>query len=140
MAETSTDAQRLDWLVSNFASRTPGVAHTIVVSADGLPLAASERLDREMVDQLAAIASGLASLTQGTVRLFDAGSVNQTLVEMDQGYLFVMSVSEGSQLAVLAAPTCNVGAVAYQMTMLVARAAAVLTPGLRDEPESEPPS
>lgn len=89
-----------------------------------------------MVDQLAAVTSGLASLTQGTVRLFDAGSVNQTMVEMDQGYLFVMSISDGSQLAVLAASSCNVGAVAYQMTMLVVRAGAVLTPGLRDEPQA----
>jgi predicted regulator of Ras-like GTPase activity (Roadblock/LC7/MglB family) len=136
MASTSTDAERLDWLISNFASRTPGVAHAIVVTADGLPLAASERLDRAMVDQLAAVTSGLASLTQGTVRLFDAGSVNQTMVEMDQGYLFVMSISDGSQLAVLAASSCNVGAVAYQMTMLVTRARAVLTPGLRDEPQA----
>jgi predicted regulator of Ras-like GTPase activity (Roadblock/LC7/MglB family) len=136
MVSTSTDAERLDWLISNFASRTPGVAHAIVVTADGLPLAASERLDRAMVDQLAAVTSGLASLTQGTVRLFDAGSVNQTMVEMDQGYLFVMSISDGSQLAVLAASGCNVGAVAYQMTMLVVRAGAVLTPGLRDEPQA----
>lgn len=136
MASTSTDAERLDWLISNFASRTPGVAHAVVVTADGLPLAASERLDRAMVDQLAAVTSGLASLTQGTVRLFDAGSVNQTMVEMDQGYLFVMSISDGSQLAVLAASSCNVGAVAYQMTMLVTRARAVLTPGLRDEPQA----
>lgn len=136
MASTSTDAERLDWLISNFASRTPGVAHAIVVTADGLPLAASERLDRAMVDQLAAVTSGLASLTQGTVRLFDAGSVNQTMVEMDQGYLFVMSISDGSQLAVLAASSCNVGAVAYQMTMLVTRARAVLTPGLRDESQA----
>lgn len=136
MASTSTDAERLDWLISSFASRTPGVAHAIVVTADGLPLAASERLDRAMVDQLAAVTSGLASLTQGTVRLFDAGSVNQTMVEMDQGYLFVMSISDGSQLAVLAASSCNVGAVAYQMTMLVTRARAVLTPGLRDESQA----
>jgi predicted regulator of Ras-like GTPase activity (Roadblock/LC7/MglB family) len=55
---------------------------------------------------------------------------------MDQGYLFVMSISDGSQLAVLAASGCNVGAVVYQMTMLVVRAGAVLTPGLRDEPQA----
>ena len=47
------------------AKATPGVAHAMVVSADGLPVAVSERLDRPRADQLAAIASGLASLPQG---------------------------------------------------------------------------
>jgi Roadblock/LC7 domain len=49
----------------------PGVAHAMVVSADGLSIAVSERLDRAMTDQLAAIASGVASLSQGAARHFE---------------------------------------------------------------------
>jgi len=64
MPQLSTKANDLNWLLGNFAQRTPGVAHAMVVSADGLPVAVSERLDRPKADQLAAIASGLASLTQ----------------------------------------------------------------------------
>jgi uncharacterized protein len=52
----------------------------LVVSADGLPIAGSERLDRPMADQVAAIASGVASLSQGAARYFDAGTVTQTVV------------------------------------------------------------
>ena len=52
----------LDWLVSKFAREVPGVAHALLVSVDGLPIAASEQLPRERADQLAAVASGLASL------------------------------------------------------------------------------
>ena len=63
----------LNWLVSNFARSTPGVAHAIVVSADGLLMAVSERLDRARADQLAAVASGLASLTQGAARCVRRG-------------------------------------------------------------------
>ena len=33
-----------DWLVSKFATETPGVSHAILVSADGLPMASSEQL------------------------------------------------------------------------------------------------
>jgi predicted regulator of Ras-like GTPase activity (Roadblock/LC7/MglB family) len=55
------------------------------------------------------------------------------VVEMDRGFLFVMSISDGSCLAVLAASSCNVGVVAYEMTVLVARAGDVLTPSLRAE-------
>jgi predicted regulator of Ras-like GTPase activity (Roadblock/LC7/MglB family) len=105
----------------------------MVVSADGLPVAVSERLDRPRADQLAAITSGLASLAQGASRCFEGGPVTQTAVEMDRGFLFVMSISDGSCLAVLAASTCNVAVVAYEMTVLVARVGDVLTPSLRAE-------
>ena len=140
MATLSADARNLNWLVANFAKATPGVAHAMVLSADGLPVAVSERLDRPKADQLAAIASGLASLTQGASRCFGGGTVNQTAVEMDGGFLFVMSISDGSCLTVLAAPTCNVGVVAYEMTVLVARAGDVLTPSLRAELQATLPT
>jgi uncharacterized protein len=133
MAQLSSDARNLNWLVANFAKATPGVAHAMVVSADGLPVAVSERLDRPRADQLAAITSGLASLSQGASRCFEGGPVTQTAVEMDRGFLFVMSISDGSCLAVLAAATCNVAVVAYEMTVLVARVGDVLTPSLRAE-------
>ena len=91
MPQLSSEASDFSWLVDNFANRTPGVAHAMVVSADGLPIAVSERLDRPKADQLAAIASGLASLTQGSARLIDGGPVQQTVVEMDRGLLVVMA-------------------------------------------------
>ena len=140
MPQLSADARDLNWLIGNFARSTPGVAHAVVVSADGLPVAVSERLDRAKVDQLAAIASGVASLSQGAARCFDGGLVRQTVVEMERGLLFVMAISDGSCLAVLAASSCNVGVVAYEMTVLVARAGDVLTPSLRAELQSALPS
>jgi hypothetical protein len=133
MPQLSTEARDLSWLVGNFAKRTPGVAHAMVVSADGLPVAVSDRLDRPKADQLAAIASGLASLTQGGARCMDSGPVKQTVVEMDRGLLVVMAISDGSCLTVLAAAACDVGVVAYEMTLLVTRTGDVLTPELRAE-------
>jgi predicted regulator of Ras-like GTPase activity (Roadblock/LC7/MglB family) len=133
MSQLSSEASDLNWLVGNLARRTPGVAHAMVVSADGLPVAVSERLDRPKADQLAAIASGLASLTQGGARCIDGGLVKQTVVEMDRGLLLVMAISDGSCLTVLAGSPCDVGVVAYEMTMLVSRAGDVLTPSLRVE-------
>ena len=140
MPQLSADARNLNWLVGTFAKNTPGVAHAMVVSADGLPVAVSERLDRPRADQLAAIASGLVSLTQGASRCFEGGQVTQTVVEMDRGFLFVMSISDGSCLAALAASSCNVGVVAYEMTVLVTRAGVVLTPSLRAELQAILPS
>jgi predicted regulator of Ras-like GTPase activity (Roadblock/LC7/MglB family) len=133
MRHLSKEAQNLNWLVSNFAKSVPGAAHAIVLSADGLLMAVSERLDRARADQLAAVASGLASLTQGAAKIFGGGQVTQTIVEMEKGLLFVMSVSDGSCLAVLASPSCDIGLVGYEMALLVARTGEVLTPELRAE-------
>jgi uncharacterized protein len=133
MSQLSSEASDFNWLVSNLAQRTPGVAHAMVVSADGLPVAVSQRLDRSKADQLAAIASGLAALTRGGARCMDGGLVNQTVVQMDRGLLLVMAISDGSCLTVLAGSPCDVGVVAYEMTMLVSRAGDVLTPSLRVE-------
>ena len=132
-ATISKDAQSLNWLVESFVRTTAGVAHAAVISTDGLLVAVSERLDRARADQLAAIASGVESLTQGAARLFQAGSVNQTVVEMEKGFLFVMSVRDGSCLAVLATPSCDVGLIGYEMAMMVAKVGEVLTPQLRAE-------
>jgi predicted regulator of Ras-like GTPase activity (Roadblock/LC7/MglB family) len=133
MRHLSKEAQNLNWLVSNFARSVPGVAHAIVLSADGLLMAVSERLDRARADQLAAVASGMASLTQGAAKIFGGGQVTQTVVEMERGFLLVMAVSDGSCLAVLAAPSCDIGLIGYEMALLVARTGEVLTPELRAE-------
>ncbi|WP_028925397.1 roadblock/LC7 domain-containing protein [Pseudonocardia acaciae] len=119
------------WLVNGFAERVPGVAHAVVVSADGLLLTASARLPRDRADQLAAVASGLVSLTHGAARCFEAGGVVQTVVEMERGIVLLMSISDGSCLAVLASPTCDIGQIGYEMTLLVDKVGRVLTPELR---------
>ena len=121
----------LSWLLTNFVERVPGVAHAIVVSSDGLPLACSQGFPPDRVDQLAAVTSGLTSLTQGASRVFEGGSVTQTVVEMQRGLLIVMSISDGSTLAVLAAADCDMGLVAYEMTLLVERVGRSLTPKMR---------
>ncbi len=124
-------APDLDWLVTNFVERVPGVAHAVVVSSDGLALAISAGFPHDRADQLAAVTSGLTSLTQGAARLFEAGLVVQTVVEMQAGLLVVMTISNGSSLAVLAESACDLGLVAYEMTLLVERVGRVLTPAAR---------
>lgn len=114
--------QDLDRLVTSFTERVPDVAHAAVVSVDGLPLAASAGLPRDQVDQLAAVTSGLTKLVQGAARIFRGGPVAQAVVVMEQGTLIMMSMSSNSVLAVLAAPECDMGTVAYEMTLLGERA------------------
>jgi len=124
-------AQDLNWLVTNFVERVPAVAHAIVVSSDGLPMAHSEGFPLDRVDQLAAVTSGLTSLTQGASRVFEGGTVTQTVVDMQRGLLIVMAISDGSSIAVLAAADCDMGLVAYEMALLVERVGGALTPQVR---------
>ena len=137
MPQLSADARDLNWLLSNLATRTPGVAHAMVVSADGLPIAVSERLDRGHGRPAGRHRLGVASLSQGAARYFDAGTVKQTVVEMQRGFLLVMAISDGSCLTVLAATSCDVGGVGYEMATLVTRAGEVLTPACG--PSCRPP-
>jgi predicted regulator of Ras-like GTPase activity (Roadblock/LC7/MglB family) len=137
--ELSQAARDVSWLVSGFVEEVPGVAHAVVVSADGLPMAFSKGFPQDRADQLAAVAAGLVGLVQGAARVFEAGGVTQTVVEMQRGLMLVMNISDGSCLAVLAAPDCDLGLVAYQMTVLVERAGQVLTPAVRAELSSARP-
>ncbi|MGH3251025.1 MAG: roadblock/LC7 domain-containing protein [Trebonia sp.] len=123
--------QDLNWLVTNFVERVPDVAHAVVVSSDGLPLAYSAGFPQDRADQLAAVTSGLASLTQGASRVFEGGFVVQTVVEMEAGTLVIMAISNGASLAVLASSTSDLGLIAYEMALLVERAGKMITPASR---------
>lgn len=133
MTSISSEAANFGWLLDNFVRTVPGTRHTLVVSADGLLMAMSDNLDRTSGDQLAAIVAGLSSLTRGAARQLQAGDVRQAIVEMDELFLFLMSVSNGSVLAVVADTTCDVGLIGYEMAMLVSRTETTLTPQLVTE-------
>jgi uncharacterized protein len=133
-------AQDLNWLITAFADRVPSVAHALVVSADGLPLAFSRGLPPDRVDQLAAVTSGLNSLVEGASRIFEGGPVSQTVVEMRYGLLIVMAVTGGSAIAVLAGADCDMGLVAYEMALLADRTWRALTPQPRQPSWLEEPT
>ena len=131
MSDLSAAARNVNWLVENFVDRVPGVRETVVVSADGLPMAVSRGLDRDAADRFAAVASGFIGLAYGTATRFNGGAVTQIIIEMENA--FVTGISDGSCLAVVADGSCDVGLVGYEMAVLVERAGAVLTPELRAE-------
>ncbi len=122
-----------NWLLSSFAENTTGVEQAICVSADGLLMAMSTSLDRASADKLAAIVSGLRSLSDGASRVMGRGGVNQVIVEMKEGYLFASSIGHGSSLGVLTTRTVDLGLVGYAMTLFVQRVGAQLTPELITE-------
>jgi len=125
-------ATDMSWLLASFADQVPGVAHVVAVSADGILLASSRGLPPDRAEQLAAVTAGLISLAQGVSQATDGGRMVQTVVEMSGGFLFLMSISDGSALAALAARNCDIGQVGYEMTLLVERVGGALAPGRRE--------
>jgi hypothetical protein len=121
VASTAGDERDLDWVMSRFVDDVPDAAHAILVSADGLLMASSTSIPGERAEQVAAVSSGLASLAVGAARLFEGGSVMQTIVEMEMGFLMLMSVGDGSNLTVLTTEEADIGQVGYEMALLVDR-------------------
>jgi predicted regulator of Ras-like GTPase activity (Roadblock/LC7/MglB family) len=108
----------LDAVLANFADRVPGVNHAIAVAADGLLISTSPKLARDRADTAAAITSGLLSLTARSAQLLQGGSVTQTMVEMREGYLFMMAAVDGSALVAWAESSCDVGQVGFELAIL----------------------
>lgn len=133
MTVMSTQASNVNWLVNSFVERVPGVTEAVVVSSDGLPIAASNGLDRDSVDRFSAVSSGLIGLAYGAAGRFGGGAVTEVIVEMENAFLFVTGISDGSLLATMAQSGADVGLVAYEMAVLVEKTGAVLTPELRAE-------
>ncbi len=134
---TTDAAARFAFMLDSFVEETPGVTDAVAVSADGLLMAMSHSLDRAGAEQVAAIISGLVSLGSGTAGCFGFGHLEQVIVAMGGGYLFVSSISDGSCLGVVATKRCDIGQVGYQSGLLVERAGQVLTPDLVRELQQE---
>jgi predicted regulator of Ras-like GTPase activity (Roadblock/LC7/MglB family) len=120
MAQTDTTGQ-LSWLLDNLVDQVEHVRQAVVLSRDGLVVAASRGLTPEDSEHLSALAAGLQSLARGTGRHFGAGEARQTIIEMDSAFLFVIAAGRGTCLAVLTSADANVGLIAYEMAMLVRR-------------------
>lgn len=112
---------KLNWLLDDLVSRVPHLEKATILSRDGLAVGASAGLDRAAADHLAALAAGIASLSRGGSEYFGLGSIHQTVIEAENGFLFVTAAGAGSCLAVLAAPDGDVGLIAYEMAVLVKR-------------------
>jgi len=117
---TGTDAD-LGWLLDDLVTRVNQIDKALILSRDGLAIGASKGFTREDAEHLSAVAAGFQSLARGVGQHFGGGRIRQTIVEMDNIFLFVTAAGEGSCLAVLSPATADVGLIAYEMAILVKR-------------------
>jgi predicted regulator of Ras-like GTPase activity (Roadblock/LC7/MglB family) len=119
---TAGTVRNLDWLLDDLAGRVEHFRRAVILSRDGLVMAASADLSREDAEHLAALAAGLQSLAKGTGERFGVGDVRQSIIELQDALLFVTAAGRDSCLAALCPASADAGLIAYEMAMLVKRA------------------
>jgi uncharacterized protein len=115
------NSARLAWLLDNLVGQVEHIREALVLSGDGLVVAASGSLSRDEAERLSALAAGLQSLARGAGQQLRGGETRQTIIEMDSMFLLVTAAGEGTSIAVTATAGADVGLVAYEMAMLVRR-------------------
>ncbi|SEF50863.1 hypothetical protein SAMN05216223_101163 [Actinacidiphila yanglinensis] len=124
-----TTDRNLDWLLDSLLERTPGSRYALVLSRDGLKMSRSSGLSVDQADQLAAIASGIQSLSHGASVEFGDGSggVRQSMTEFHGGLLVIVEAGEGAHLAVVAASEADAGIIGHNTSELVEQLSDYLT-------------
>jgi uncharacterized protein len=127
------EVTEFNWLLDTFVSSSAGVCDAIAVSSDGLLMAQSDTLDSRGAHQVAAIVSALVSLGASASRFLGFGPVEQIIVAMDAGLLYVTAMGDAGCLGAITDPAFDMDDVGYQMGRFVERAIDMLTPQLVTE-------
>lgn len=130
---TNSAVGNLNWLLGRLCESVPAIQQAVVVSSDGLALAKSEDVDRETAERLAAVSSGMIGLAYGSAGRFGAGAVSNVIVEMQNGWLFITGIRDGSLICCLTDKDVDMGAIAFEMSIFVQRVGESLTPEVRQE-------
>lgn len=117
----SNDTASMDWLLDDLIDRVPAARQAVVLTVDGLLTGKSANLARADAEHMAAIAAGFSGLARTAGRHFRGGMVRQTIVEMDEAFLFITSAGHGTCLAVLSDGEADIGLIAYEMAILIER-------------------
>lgn len=127
---STTDPNTWGFLLDGLCEGS-GINHAVAVSGDGLVMAKSRGLTTDQGDQIAAITSGMASLTNGACRLMNAGEVDSTVVDMRDGVMVIMAINDRSILTVLAGKHADLGQVVFEMGKLINEAGETFIPRQR---------
>jgi predicted regulator of Ras-like GTPase activity (Roadblock/LC7/MglB family) len=119
---------KLGWMLDD-ALQMPETHHAILLSADGLLMAHSQRISLDDAERHAAGMSGLQSLARGTAEFCgDPHTMwRQTVSEFDGGYVFLVAAGPGAYLAVSASENVDMEAVSFRLQELVQRLGKELT-------------
>lgn len=127
------DVEGFRWTVEDFAARTPGVIHVVVTSVDGMRLAASREVDRDLGDKVAAQVCGLIAIATTLGGLLRNCAARHISIQLDdETTLLARRLGEHSSMAVLAVHDAQISQVVVAMGTFARQFGHVLTPNLRD--------
>ncbi|MFI1189754.1 roadblock/LC7 domain-containing protein [Streptomyces californicus] len=114
--QPTTDTHSVAWFLDRLA-KEEGVLHALLVTADGLTVASSENLERDVADRTAAATSSLLSLASSLGEFVEvpAGtSVHKVVIDLPDQCIFVFRAGANTvlALAVAAGMTSPAGVVA----------------------------
>jgi predicted regulator of Ras-like GTPase activity (Roadblock/LC7/MglB family) len=117
--QPGTGSRDLDWLLNQLIGRVRGATGAALWSGVVLLIRRWACLSKDGGDHLAAVASAFQSLAKGAGQQFGGGAARQTIVELDTAFLVITAAGHGACLALLASADVDLGAVAYEMNLLV---------------------
>src|SRR5687767_12885500 len=75
----------------------------------------------------------MIGLAYGSAGRFGAGAVSNVIVEMENGWMFVTGIRDGSLMCVVTTKSADIGTIGYEIAVFADRAGDVLTPEVREE-------
>ncbi|GAA4630204.1 roadblock/LC7 domain-containing protein [Actinoallomurus vinaceus] len=132
---TKDPNNRLGWMLDD-ALKMPGTRHAILLSADGLLMAYSDRIGRDDAERHAAGMSGLQSLARNSAEFCGDPHTTwrQTVSEFDGGYVFLVAAGPGAYLAVSTTENVDMEAISFRLQELVQRLGKELSAPPRQTP------
>ena len=137
MSQRTSAAIDISWLVNEFVDQVAHIDQAVVLSNDGLPIAKSAGLAREDAEHLAAVAAGMHGLARGAGRRLHRGALRQAIIELESGFILVAAGGHGACIAVLATEDADIGLIAHDMELLVARVGQHLSSPTRSAPTEQ---
>ncbi|MBV1949114.1 MULTISPECIES: roadblock/LC7 domain-containing protein [unclassified Streptomyces] len=119
-----TKNSELAWLLAQFVKETSGARAALVTSLDGLVIAHHNLADDggATASSLSAITSGVLSLAKAASELLDGDTaVNQILMDVEGGHLYIMAAGSGAAFTVLASSEADPGVIGLESTLLMKR-------------------
>ncbi|MEU8934325.1 roadblock/LC7 domain-containing protein [Streptomyces sp. NPDC048409] len=120
----------LSWMLQDIVDNVPHARHAVLLSADGLPRGATEGLGNADVGTVSAAMAGLQALSGTAARFVGHCEDNpwqQTVVEFEHGWIFLIGAGQGACLAAAAAIDVDLQQISFRMHRLVARLGSSLT-------------
>jgi len=122
---TQSRAQIIGDILREFQAYSPDIEACVVLSNDGLTIAASlpEGIEE---DRVSAMSAAMESLGERIASEFGRGTLSEVYIKGEKGYVILMAVGQDAVLTVLAHEQAKLGLILLEMRHTTERLAKVI--------------